>query len=59
MTVAEAIRALEELREDTGIDLSVDECHALGVAITVLVALDPDERDMIDAILSMPDRSDN
>jgi len=59
MTVAEAIKTLSDLWLETGIDLSLEECHAIGISIVVLVALEPSQRDMVDALLAMPDVSSN
>ncbi|MBA7525860.1 hypothetical protein ES705_18018 [subsurface metagenome] len=59
MTVAETIKILNALREEKLIDLSVQECHAIGIAIVVLVALEPSQCDMIDQFLAMPYSHDN
>ncbi|MBA7548676.1 hypothetical protein ES705_41141 [subsurface metagenome] len=53
MTVAETIKILNALREEKVIDLSVLECHAIGIAIVVLVALEPSQCAMIDQFLAM------
>jgi uncharacterized protein YwlG (UPF0340 family) len=59
MTVAEAIKILNDLREKEGVSLTVHQCHAIGVAIVVLVSLDPSQAAMIDQFLAMPYSHDN
>ncbi|MBA7553556.1 hypothetical protein ES705_46149 [subsurface metagenome] len=55
MIVAEAIISLSELREQKGVDLSVQECHAIGIALVIMIALEPKQVVMIDHLLSMTD----
>ncbi len=59
MSVAETIKILNDLRERKGIDLTVQECHAIGIALVVLVALEPSQCAMIDQFLAMPYSHDN
>ena len=59
MTVAEAIKSLSDLREEHGIDLSVQECHAIGIALVVMIALEPSQVVMIDHLIAMADAPDN
>lgn len=59
MTTAEAIDTLADLRYTRNADLTVQECHAIGIAMVVLIALEPSQRDMVDALLAMPDASSN
>ncbi|MBA7683870.1 hypothetical protein ES703_92256 [subsurface metagenome] len=53
MTVAETITTLDTLRAEQVNDLTVQECHALGVALCVLIALAPSQVEMIDQFLAM------
>jgi len=55
MNSTEAIKTLSDLRENQEKDLSLDEWYAIGIAVVVLVSLNPTERLVIDALLSVPD----
>ncbi len=59
MTVIDAIQELLWLREEQIDRLSPRQFHALEIARAILITLDPPQREMIDAILAMPDISSN
>ena len=59
MTVYEAIQALFTLRETKRDELTTREYHALEIARAVLISLDSPQREMVDAILAMPDYGNN
>ncbi|MBA7546802.1 hypothetical protein ES705_39201 [subsurface metagenome] len=59
MTVAETIKTLNDLRGEKGVDLSVQECHAIGIALVVLIALEPSQAAMIDLLLAIPNSHSN
>lgn len=54
MTVAEATKALSDLRDDPGMDLSVPEFQAIGIAICILGSLEPSQRALIDRLIATP-----
>ncbi len=59
MDVDEAIGTLSELRDDKATDLTTNECQAIGIALVVLIALEPSQHKMIDALLAEPNASSN
>ncbi|MBA7687665.1 hypothetical protein ES703_96129 [subsurface metagenome] len=59
MTVAEATKTLSDLRDEKGIDLSIQECNAIGIALVVMCALEPSQVDLIDHIIAMTDNPQN
>ena len=52
MTIAEASMVISDYRDRHYQELTVDEFQAAGIALVVLLSLDPSERDMIDRLLS-------
>ncbi len=59
MTVAEAIQTLSDLRDEKEHELSVKECHAIGIALIVLVALEDPKVTMVDKLIAMTDNPSN
>jgi len=59
MTVAEAIKSLSDLRDDYPQDLTVQECHAIGIALVIMCALEPGQVDLIDHLIAMTDNPQN
>ncbi len=55
MTVIEVVQILQEIKEEQIDLLSLRQFHALEVARAVLISLEPSHRDIINAILAMPE----
>ncbi|MBA7529918.1 hypothetical protein ES705_22123 [subsurface metagenome] len=54
MNTIEAIEILSDLRDNPCPEVSAAQCHAIGIAMVVLVSLVPAQREFIDALLAMP-----
>ncbi len=55
MSTAEALLIISEYRDEHAADLTLDEFEAAGIAMVILAALAPAERDLIDCLLATPD----
>ncbi|MBA7696218.1 hypothetical protein ES703_104861 [subsurface metagenome] len=53
MFVEGAIQTLSDLRDEKGHELSVEECHAIGIALVIMIALEPSQVTMINALIVM------
>ncbi|GAI94148.1 unnamed protein product [marine sediment metagenome] len=59
MTVAETIKHLSDLRADNVDELTVEQCHAIGIALVIMVSLEPSQVTMIDKLIAMTVAPDN
>ena len=55
MSTAEALLIISEYRDQHAADLTLGEFEAAGIAMVILAALAPAERDLIDCLLATPD----
>ncbi len=59
MTVAQAIKALSDLRDEYEPNFTTEQCEAIGIAMVIMAALEPSQVVMIDELLALTYKRQN